>query len=128
MPIDMDFSGQTLVAGAYSQAGACTANLPVTLDCAGSQTGFSFTIGGALSINTDIQFKDNHECPVHWQVGGAVAMTVVAPATSARIAGNFDSVGAITVVANVFVSGYVHSSAGAVTVSPFGSVKAILPA
>jgi hypothetical protein len=118
------------VACAYSQDGAVSANLPVTLDCAGSQTGFTFTIGGAVNINSDIRFKDQ-SCPVHWQVGGAIATSVagaVAPASSIRVVGNFDAVGAITVVDGVFMSGYVHSSAGAVTVMPFGSVQAILPA
>jgi hypothetical protein len=45
-----------------------------------------------------------------------------------QVVGDFDTVGAITVYAFCHVSGYVHSSAGVVTVSPLGSVFKIMPA
>jgi hypothetical protein len=124
-----DFSGQTYVAGAYTQGGAASANLPVTLDCAGSQTGFSFTVAGALNINTDVQFKNGQSCPVLWKIGGAVSMSAVgaADATNSHVVGNVEAVGAISINSGVHLAGTIRSQ-GLVTVSSQASVQSVLPA
>jgi hypothetical protein len=127
--IAADFSGATLVAGAYTNGGACSANRPVVLDCAKSRTGFTFTIAGALNINTDVTFKSGVSCPVLWKIGGAVEMsaTGAVSAANSHVVGNVEAIGAISIYAYVHLAGTVRSQ-GLVTVSLLASTAGILPA